>query len=80
MIVGVLRTAKPLDFDTHDEIAARFSDVLGQHVLLQQVVVPELIGGVTVEVDGRVYDGSVKGQLLRIASLLRTGQEDGRND
>ena len=79
MIVGVLRTAQPLDFYTHDEIAARFSDALGQHVLLQQVVDQSRIAGVVVEVGGRAYDGSVRGQLSRIATLLKTGQEDGRD-
>ena len=79
MIVGVLRTAQPLDFYTHDEIAARFSDVLGEHVLLQQVVDPELIAGIQVEVGGRVYDGSVRGQLERISDLLKTGREEDRN-
>lgn len=76
MIVGVLRTAQPLDFYTHDEIAARFSDILGEHVLLEQVVDPTLIAGVSVEVGGRAYDGSVRGQLSRISELLKTGREE----
>lgn len=32
---------------------------------------PELIGGIIVEIDGIVYDGSVKGTLKRIHSALR---------
>lgn len=32
---------------------------------------PDLIGGIIIEIDGIVYDGSVKGKLQRIHSALR---------
>jgi len=37
---------------------------------LEEVVDESLIGGLRVEIEGRVYDGTVKGQLARIREKL----------
>ena len=46
-------------------------ETLGKHVLLEGTVSPSLIGGIRVEIDGRVWDGSLRGRLEELRGLLR---------
>jgi len=64
--VGV-RSARPLDAGQRDAIVAAFATLTGKEVMPSEVVDPELLGGVVVEAEGRVYDGSVKTHFERIA-------------
>ncbi|MFQ5477721.1 MAG: ATP synthase F1 subunit delta [Candidatus Binatia bacterium] len=51
-------------------ICARFRDLAGCEVVPELTVDAALIGGVEVEMQGRVYDGSLKTQLARLASRM----------
>jgi len=58
-----IRSAVPL---TDSELAAirdRFENVIGRAVIPELEADDRLIGGVTVETQGRVYDGSIRTQL-----------------
>lgn len=61
-----IRSATALDSRQQDELVAAFAGLTGKHVLPNVVVDGDLLGGVTVEVEGKVYDGSVRTQLDRL--------------
>ena len=75
MARGIVYSAKPLSQGDIYAIEDAFFSKLGQPVTLDMVVDETLIAGVNVVVEGVSYDGSVKGQLLSISSLLR-GDDD----
>lgn len=47
-----------------------FERKTGKQVLAEVVVEPELLGGAIVEIQGRIYDGSVKTQLEEMRAAL----------
>lgn len=65
-----VRSARPLADKQRDAIVAAFSAVTGKQVVPAVAVDAELLGGVVVEAEGRVYDGSVKTHFARIAKEL----------
>lgn len=65
-----IRTATPLDADREAEIIAVFAALTGKQVLSHVVIDAALLGGVVVDVEGKVYDGSVRTQLDRLAKEL----------
>lgn len=76
MLHGKLLTALALDDKTLQETEQRFAAMLGEEVTLVQRVEPSLLGGVRVEIAGRVYDDSIQGQLLALkGTVLRDTQE-----
>lgn len=70
---ATIRTATNLPQDALDEIERTFSGITGRQVLAEVEVVPDLIAGVIVEVDGRVYDGSLRTELGKIQQQMATG-------
>ncbi|MCK6554982.1 ATP synthase F1 subunit delta [Candidatus Binatia bacterium] len=65
-----LRSARPLEPPQHDAIVAAFAIRTGKTVIPTVVVDPELLGGIQVEVGNKVFDGSVRTQLDRLAHEL----------
>ena len=51
-------------------LRAKLEKKLGRQVVLQCLVDPELIGGIRVEVDGRVIDGSIRNKLDEIKEVM----------
>ena len=66
----LIRTASKLDPHQQNALVAAFSKLTGKRVLADIIVDPSLLGGVVVEVGGRVYDGSVRTQLDVLAKQL----------
>ena len=65
-----VRSAAALAPEQQDQIVATFSRLTGKQVLPTLEIDPELLGGVVVEAQGRVYDGTVKTQFTRLAKQL----------
>ncbi len=65
-----IRAASPLTSQQQADIVDRFAQITGKQVLPQISVEPGLLGGILVEVGGKVYDGSVHNQLERLAAQL----------
>ena len=68
---GSMEYVKPLPDDYCTRIEAMLSNKTGKTVELDQVKVPDLIGGVRVRVGDTVYDGSLKGMLADLALQLK---------
>ncbi len=70
-VEGVVESARPLGADVLSAMAAQLGPALGKTVVLQNRIVPELVGGTRVIVANRMLDCSVAGRLegLRRAML-----------
>jgi F-type H+-transporting ATPase subunit delta len=69
-----VRSAIPLNDIDQKQLIDAFTGLTGKEVIPTVTVDPDLLGGVVVEVQGKVYDGSVRAQLDRVAELL-TGED-----
>jgi F-type H+-transporting ATPase subunit delta len=61
-----VRSASPLSDSERAALKTKFESITGRRVLETVEIDPDLLGGVTVEAEGRVYDGSVRTQLARL--------------
>ena len=61
-----IRSASPLSDAEKAALKTKFESITGRRVLETVEVDTDLLGGVTVEAEGRVYDGSVRTQLARL--------------
>ncbi len=65
-----VRSAADLPEASRAEIRSALERLHGKKVLLSVEVDPALLGGITVEIEGRVYDGSVRTQLAHLSRAL----------
>jgi F-type H+-transporting ATPase subunit delta len=65
-----VRSAAALDATQEQQVVATFTQLTGKQVLAQVLLDADLLGGVVVEVQDTVYDGSVRTQLNRLAREL----------
>jgi F-type H+-transporting ATPase subunit delta len=70
---ATIKSAAPLSPDMAEQVTRVFGDITGRKVIANVDVVPSLIGGMIVEVEGRVYDGSVRTQLDKLHQQMATG-------
>lgn len=73
VIRPTLTTALPLETKQVDAIKQALEKGTGKMVVLKVKQDPSLIGGVITEIDGKVFDGSVKTQLAMIQDILQKG-------
>jgi F-type H+-transporting ATPase subunit delta len=65
-----VRSAGPLSDTERAALKTKFESITGHRVVETVEVEPDLLGGVTVEAEGRVYDGSVRTQLARLEKQM----------
>ncbi len=65
-----VESATPLGESELREVADAFKRLAGRDVVPEASVNSDLIGGIVVELEGRVYDGSVKTHLARLAENM----------
>ena len=56
-----------------DRLREVLHGISGKEIVLQQEIDPGLIGGVLVEFEGKVYDGSVRTQLEKMKQRIARG-------
>ena len=71
---ATLSSATPLNDAQRDAIINALARQTGRTVLAEQQVDPRLLGGVTVNVEGTVYDGSLRTQLEALAARIAGGR------
>lgn len=67
---ATIRAATPLDDASVDQIRSVLEQLSKKKVLATVIVDPSLIAGVSVEIEGRVYDGSAHTQLAHLARSM----------
>jgi F-type H+-transporting ATPase subunit delta len=65
--------ASPLEPAMIDRLRQVLHGIAGKEVVLQQETDPSLIGGVLIELEGKVYDGSVRMQLEKMKQRIARG-------
>ncbi|APG28212.1 ATP synthase F1 subunit delta [Syntrophotalea acetylenivorans] len=69
-----VHTAVPLEDSARDALSASLAERSGRQIVLEEHCDPALIGGLQVELDGQVLDGTVRTQLQRIAKTITEGE------
>ena len=69
-----VHSAVALQDDERDALSATLAARSGRQVVLEEYCDPALIGGLQVELDGLVLDGTVRTQLERIAETITEGE------
>lgn len=62
-VVATVRVAKPLTSDQRDRLHASLTKQIGRDVAIQEVIDPEILGGVRVELGDEVFEGTVVDRL-----------------
>jgi F-type H+-transporting ATPase subunit delta len=61
--VATVRVAKPLSSDQRNRLQAGLSQKIGREVTIQEVIDPDILGGVRVELGDEVFEGTVADRL-----------------
>jgi F-type H+-transporting ATPase subunit delta len=61
--VATVRVAKPLSSDQRNRVVAALTKQIGRQVAIQEVIDPDILGGVRVELGDVVFEGTVSGRL-----------------
>lgn len=62
-VIATVRVARALDEGQRSRLQAALAQQTGRQVALQEIVEPELVGGIRVEVGAEVIEGTVAGRL-----------------
>jgi len=63
-----------LDAAMVDQLRQRLRGLAGKEVILQQETDPGLLGGLLIELEGKIYDGSIRTQLEKMKQRIARGQ------
>jgi F-type H+-transporting ATPase subunit delta len=66
-------SAAALDAVLVDQLRDRLRALAGKDVVLRQEIEPSLLGGLSIELEGKVYDGSLSGQLEKLKQRIARG-------
>ncbi|HZR84822.1 MAG TPA: ATP synthase F1 subunit delta [Candidatus Binatia bacterium] len=67
---ATIHSPQPLDDESLRQVVSALEKISGKQVLARVEIDPDLIAGLTVEMEGRVYDGSVRTQLAHLARIM----------
>lgn len=70
---GILFSASPLSKKDVEAITKAMEKKLGCHVYLKEKVDHTLLGGVKVQIEGKVYDGTLRSRLQELHRCLKGG-------
>jgi F-type H+-transporting ATPase subunit delta len=69
-VEGKVVSASPLDPTTLERLRAALHGISGKEVVLHEETEPALVGGVLVELEGKIYDGTVRTQLEKMKQRI----------
>jgi F-type H+-transporting ATPase subunit delta len=69
-VLATVRVAQPLTADQRSRLQSALSRQVGREVLLQEVLDPDVLGGVRVELGDEVIEGTVAGRLEQARRLF----------
>lgn len=77
IVVAEVTTAVPMADDTRASLIKKLSASLGRPVSLREKVDASIVGGIRINVGGRVLDGSLSAQLDAMRAALATSSQGG---
>ena len=72
-VVATVRVARPLDPEQRRRLQAALARQVGRDLVVQEVIDPDVLGGVRVELGDEVVEGTVAGRLDEARRLFGTG-------
>jgi F-type H+-transporting ATPase subunit delta len=69
-VVATVRIAKPLSSEQRDRLRAALTAQVGREVAIQEVIDPDVLGGVRVELGDEVFEGTVADRLEEARRLF----------
>ena len=69
-VVATVRVAQPLDAEQRNRLRETLSAQVGRQVAVQEVIDPQVLGGVRVELGDEVIEGTVAGRLEQARRLF----------
>lgn len=72
-VVATVRVARPLEDDQRHRLQAALSRQVGRDIVIQEVIDPDVIGGVRVELGDEVVEGTVAARLDEARRLFGAG-------
>jgi len=66
-------SAAALDSALAERVRAQLKGMSGKDVVMEQEVDPSLLGGMMVELEGKIYDGSIRTQLEKMKQRISRG-------
>jgi F-type H+-transporting ATPase subunit delta len=66
-------SAAALNIEMAEQVREQLRGLSGKDVVMKQEVDPSLLGGMTVELAGKVYDGSIRTQLEKMKQRIARG-------
>lgn len=69
-VVATVRVAQPLSAEQRDKLQTSLSQQVGRQVAVQEVIDPDVLGGVRVELGDEVIEGTVAGRLEQARRLF----------
>ena len=67
---ATITSATPLSAEDARAVVEAFERVTGRTVVTEQRVDPRLLGGLVVDIEGKIYDGSLRTQLETLAANI----------
>jgi F-type H+-transporting ATPase subunit delta len=77
IVVAEVTTAIELDDALRDKLVTRLTDAMGRPVRLRERVDGSILGGIRINVAGRVLDGTVLSRLGDVRQALSTARQGG---
>jgi F-type H+-transporting ATPase subunit delta len=69
-VEATVRASSSLQARVLERLRAALRQISGKDIVLHEATDPSLIGGLVVELEGRVYDGSIKNQLEQMKQRI----------
>lgn len=69
-VVATVRTARPLTAQQRDKLRSALSQQVGREVAVQEIIEPEVLGGLRVELAGEVIEGTVADRMEQARRLF----------
>ncbi|GAN54518.1 ATP synthase F1 subunit delta [Tanticharoenia sakaeratensis] len=70
-VVAEVRTAQPLSEQQRATLATRLSEAGYGRVAVTEIVEPELLGGLVVQIGAHLFDTSLRGRLTRLSHAMK---------
>jgi F-type H+-transporting ATPase subunit delta len=69
-VVATVRVANSLTENQRDRLVAALNNQIGRQVTIQEVIDPDILGGIRVELGDEVFEGTVSGRLEEARRLF----------
>lgn len=70
LLTAVVRCVTPLSEKQLTVLKEKLDKITSKNVLIEQVIDKDLLGGIIIEIDGKIIDGSLKNKLSEIKGVI----------